>query len=209
MFKPKATRHIVPGIIALATAAIGIAQQPVKPSRELMRALQAGVPVDPATNVAPATMPSKLSRRALTALGIKAEELQEDRATTYSATRLEDEKGRLSVFYASLVKQGGRWVFFGQDLPSETVRTGSELQLAFDTERDVRYLVDFALDSAAQNFAVVAGVSRVDQAPSSGHLALVVTGTSKRLTVRALPLGDEKHQTRDFTLFEVTVTPIG
>ena len=89
------------------------------------------------------------------------------------------------------------------------MRTGSELQLAFDTERDARYLVDFALDSAEQNFVVVTGDSRSDQAPSNGHLALVVTGTGKRLIVRALPFGDDKHQTRDFTLFEVTVTPIG
>jgi hypothetical protein len=209
MIKPTVSHRIVTGIVALATAAIAFAQQPVKPSSDLLRAIRAGVPIDPATNVAAASMPGKLSRRALTALGIKPEELQEDRATTYSATRLEDEKGRLSVFYASLVKEGSRWVFFGQELPAETVRTGSELQLAFDTERDARYLVDFALDSAEQNFAVVTGDARTDQAPSNGHLALVVTGTGRRLTVRALPLGDEKHQTRDFTLFEVTVTPIG
>src|SRR4029078_6510955 len=104
---------------------------------------------------------------------------------------------------------GSRWVFFGQELPAETVRTGSELQLAFDTERDARYLVDFALDSAGPQLALVTGDARTDQAPSNGHLALVVTGTGKRLTVRALPLGDEKHQPRDFPMFEGAVKPIG
>ena len=64
-------------------------------------------------------------------------------------------------------------------------------------------------DSADQNFAVVTGDSRTDQAPSAGHLALVVTGTGKRLTLRVLPLGDSGYQTRRFTLFQVTVTPVG
>jgi len=202
-------RHILFAIIVAATAALVAAQENVKPSKDLIRAIRAGVPADPATGVVPATMPGKLGRRTVEALGVKPEQLHEERAVSYSATRLEDDKGRLSVFYASVVKQSGRWVFFGQELPEETVRTGSEIQLAFDTERDARYLVDFALDSGQQNFAVVTGESRTDQAPTSGHLALVVTGTGKRVTLRVLPLGDTDYQTRHFTLFQVTVTPIG
>jgi hypothetical protein len=209
MIGTTATRRFALGIIAAVMTPIAIAQQPVQPSRDLLRAVRAGVPIDPATNVAPAAMPGKLNRRALAALGIKPEELHEERAATYSAAQLENDKGRLSVFYASIVKQGGRWVFFGQDLPTETVRTGSEIQLAFDTESDARYLVDFALDSAEQSFAVVTGDSRTDQAPANGHVAFVAAGTGKRLTIRVLPLGDQQHQTREFTLFEVTVTPIG
>jgi hypothetical protein len=204
-----AVRRFALGIIVAATAALATAQEPVKPSRDLMRAIRAGVPVDPATGVVPASAPGKLSRRTIEALGVKPEQLHEERAATYTPTRLEDEKGRLSVFYASLVKQGSRWVFFGQELPAETVRTGSEIQFEFDTERDARYLVDFALDSAEQNFAVVTDEQRTDQAPAAGHLALVVTGTGKRLTLRVLPLGDANYQTRRFTLFQVTLTPVG
>jgi hypothetical protein len=204
-----AVRRFALGIIVAATAALATAQEPVKPSRDLMRAIRAGVPVDPATGVVPASAPGKLSRRTIEALGVKPEQLHEERAATYTPTRLEDEKGRLSVFYASLVKQGSRWVFFGQELPAETVRTGSEIQFEFDAERDARYLVDFALDSAEQNFAVVTDEQRTDQAPAAGHLALVVTGTGKRLTLRVLPLGDANYQTRRFTLFQVTLTPVG
>lgn len=211
MIKPSDLRHCsITAIVcfAVATSAGVATAQDVKPSKDLLRAVRAGVPIDPATNVVPATMPGKLSRRTIEALGIKPEQLHEDRAHTYSASRLEDDKGRLTVFYASAVKQGDRWVFFAQELPAETVRTGSEIQLAFDTERDARYLVDFVLDSAQQDFAVVTGETRTDQAPAAGHLAVVVTGTGKRLTVRALPLGDAGYQTRHFTLFQVTVTPI-
>jgi len=209
MITSHSIRYVLVAIIVAASAALVTAQENLKPSKDLIRAIRAGVPTDPAAGVVPATMPGKLGRRTIEALGVKAEQLQEDRAVTYSATRLEDDKGRLSVFYASVVKQGGRWVFFGQDLPEETARTGSEIQLAFDTDREARYLVDFALDSGQQNFAVVNGESRTDQAPANGHLALVATGTGKRLTLRVLPLGDTGYQTRHFTLFQVTVTPIG
>ena len=209
MLRPSDFRRCSFAIIAAASAALVTAQENPKPSKDLVRAVRAGVPVDPATAVFPATMPGKLGRRTLEALGVKPEQVHEERAVTYSATRLEDDNGRLTVYYASLVKQGNRWVFFGQELPEETVRTGSEIQLAFDTERDARYLVDFALDSGEQDFAVVTGESRTDQATASGHLALVMTGTGKRLTLRVLPLGDTGYQTRHFTLFQVTVTPIG
>ena len=53
------------------------------------------------------------------------------------------------------------------------------------------------------------GDTRTTFAPSGGHLALVATGTGKRLGVRALPLGDATRQSLRFTLFQVTVTPIG
>ena len=100
-------------------------------------------------------------------------------------------------------------MFWFEEQPQETVRRGSEIQLAFDTQRDARYLVNFAVDSAQQEFAVVIGDTRTTIAPSLGHLAVVATGTGKRLTLRALPLGDVAHQSLRFTRFQVTVTPIG
>jgi hypothetical protein len=77
-----------------------------------------------------------------------------------------------------------------------------------DTTNGARYLVDFMLDSADQQFAVVSGDTRTTQAPNSGHLALIVTGTGKEHKVRLLPLGDASYKARRFTLFGVTVTPI-
>jgi hypothetical protein len=194
---------------ATLLAPVALAQQPVKPSKETTQAAKLAVPIDPATRVDPASFPGELGRRALAALGIEQDQLREERAATYSATHLEDEQGALTVYYASVVKQSSRWVFWAEEQPRETVRKTSEIQLAFNTQRDARYLVDFALDSAQQQFAVVIGDTRTTQAPSVGHLALVVTGTGKRATLRALPLGDATHQSLRFTLFQIKVTPIG
>jgi hypothetical protein len=204
------SRVIAVAFGAAALAALAAAQQtPVKPSKETTQAAKLAVPIDPATRVDPASFPGKLGRRALAALGIEQDQLRAERAATYSATHLEDEHGALTVYYTSVVKQSSRWVFWAEEQPQETVRRGSEIQLAFDTQRDARYLVDFALDSPQQDFAVVVGDTRATQAPSVGHLALVVTGTGKRLTLRALPLGDAAHQSLRFTLFQATITPIG
>jgi hypothetical protein len=194
---------------AAAVAALATAQFPVQPSKEAVQAAKLAVPLDPATRVDLASFPGKLGRRALAALGVEQDQLHEDRAATYSAAHLDDEHGALSVYYASVVKQSARWVFWAEEQPKETARKGSEIQLAIDTQRDARYLVDFALDSAQQEFAIVIGDTRTTLAPSVGHLALVATGTGKRLTVRAIPLGDTAHESLRFTLFQVTVTPIG
>jgi hypothetical protein len=59
------------------------------------------------------------------------------------------------VFYASVVKDGDRWLFWNEDLPKETVRAGSEVQLTLRMEKGARYLVDIALDSAEQQSAAV------------------------------------------------------
>jgi len=197
------------GLAFASVALAASAQNPVKPSKETLRSAILAAPIDPATQVDPATMPGKLGRRALEALGVKSEQLREERAVTYSATHLEDEHGRLSVYFASLIKQGNRWVFWSQELAKDTTGSGSEIQLAFDTERDARYLVDFALDTAEQDFAILIGDSRIDQAPVAGHLAVVATGTGKRIVVRALPLGDASAKTLRFTLFQATITPLG
>jgi hypothetical protein len=82
------------------------------------------------------------------------------------------------------------------------------VQLTLATTKGARYLVDFVLDSDAQQFAVVSGDTRTTQAPELGHLALVVSGTGKPHKVRVLPLGDATYKSRRFTLFRVTVTPI-
>ena len=198
---------VVVGAVLLAPFAW--AQQPTPLSKDTTQAAKLGVPIDPATRVDPASFPGKLGRRALAALGVEQDQLHEERAATYSATHLEDEHGALTVYYASVVKQGSRWVFWSEEQPQEVVRKGSEIQLAFDTQRDARYLLDFVVDSAQQDFAIVIGDTRTTFAPSGGHLALVATGTGKRLGVRALPLGDATRQSLRFTLFHVTVTPIG
>jgi hypothetical protein len=99
-------------------------------------------------------------------------------------------------------------VFWSEALSKETSREGSEVQLTLATTNGVRYLVDFAIDSDAQQFAVVSGDVRTTQAPQLGHLALIVTGTGKDHKVRLLPLGDANYKSRRFTLFRVTVTPI-
>jgi hypothetical protein len=153
-------------------------------------------------------MPRDIGRRTLEPLGLTAEQLATARAVTYSAAHLEDASGALAVFYASVVKDRDRWVFWGEDLSKDTTRAGSEVQVTFATQSGTRYLVDFVLDSAEQQFAVVAGDTRTTQAPVSGHLALIVTGTGRAEKVRLLPLGDASFKSRRFTLFEVTVTPI-
>ena len=184
------------------------AQQPVKLPDNVTQAAIQGVPLDPATRLDPARLPGELGRRALEALGLRAEQLATPRAATYSATRLEDAAGRLAVYYSSVVKQGDRWVFWSEDLAQETARLGGEVQVSFDTARDARYLVDFVMDSAPQEFAVVSGDARTTQTPEAGHLALIVTGTGREHKVRVLPLGDAQYKARRFTLFNVTVTPL-
>jgi hypothetical protein len=184
------------------------AQNPVRPSSEFFEANALGVPIDPVTRIDPAQRPRDIGRRVLEPLGLTTEQLAAARAVTYSIQRLEDETGTLQVFYASVVKDEDRWVFWSEDLPKNDTRPGSEVQLTLDTTNGARYLVDFMLDSADQQFAVVSGDTRTTQAPNSGHLALIVTGTGKEHKVRLLPLGDASFKARRFTLFGVTVTPI-
>lgn len=197
------------GLAAVAAWCGGAAaQNPVRPTDELFEANALGVPIDPETRIDPATMPRDIGRRTLEPLGLTDEQLEASLATTYSATHLEDDAGALEVFYSSVVRDEGRWVFWSEDLPKETTRNGSEVQLTLATTSGVRYLVDFVIDSAEQQFAVVSGDLRTTQAPQFGHLALIVTGTGKEHKVRLLPLGDATYKSRRFTLFRVTVTPI-
>jgi hypothetical protein len=185
-----------------------LAQQPTPLTKDVTRAVLNDVQIDPATQVDPARLPSDLGRRNLEPLGLTSEQLHRERSTVYSATRLEDDRGELAVFGAGVVKQNGRWVFWSPDVAQTVPVKRGEAQVSFDTERDTRYLVDFALDSAEQSFAVVSGETRTTQAPSFGHVTLVVDGTGKRHKVRAVPLGDSQYAARRFTLFSVTVTPI-
>jgi hypothetical protein len=185
-----------------------LAQNPVRPTDALFEASALGVPIDPATRVDPATMPRDIGRRALEPLGLKAEQLATARAVNFSPAHLEDALGTLEVFYASVVKDKGRWVFWSEGLPKDTTRQASEVQLTLATTKGTRYLVDFMIDSDVQEFAVVSGDTRATHAPELGHLALVVSGTGKPHKVRVLPLGDATYKSRRFTLFRVTVTPI-
>lgn len=188
---------------------VALAQSnPVRVTDEVLEASALGVPIDPATRVDPATMPRDIGRRTLEPLGLTANQLATARAATYSAEHLEDASGTLEVYYASVVQDDGRWVFWGEDLPKETTRAGSEVQLTLATQNGVRYLVDFVIDSAEQQFAVVSGETRTTQAAELGHIALIVTGTGREHKVRVLPLGDASFKSRRFTLFRVTVTPI-
>jgi hypothetical protein len=187
----------------------GLAQQTiVRVPDDVASAAVTGVPVDPATRIVVVRPPVQIGRRALESLGLTREQLQTDRAATYSPTHLGDEAGRLAVFNASVVKQGQRWIFWSDDIPKAAVQPSTEVQMTLETERDARYLVDFALESGAQQFAVVNGDTRTSLAPNDGHIAVVVTGTGRAETIRVLPLGDEQTHARHFTLFDVTVTPI-
>ena len=201
-------RFVVLGVVASAPLAASAQSTPVRVTQEVLEASQLDVPVDPATRVDPSTMPRDIGRRTLEPLGLTSDQLAAERAVTYSADRLEDATGRLEVYYASVVQDEDRWVFWSEDLPKETTRAGSELQLTFDARNGVRYLVDFVIDSAPQQFAVVSGETRTNSAPELGHLALIVTGTGREHKVRVLPLGDASFKSRRFTLFRVTVTPI-
>jgi hypothetical protein len=185
-----------------------LAQNPVRPTSEFFDANALGVPIDPATRIDPAQMPRDIGRRTLEPLGLTADQLVTPRAVTFSATHLEDASGALEVFYASVVRDRGRWVFWSEDLAKETAREGTEVQLTLATENGARYLVDFMLSSADQPFAVVSGGVRTTVTPELGHVALIVTGTGKEHKVRLLPLGDASYKSRRFTLFSVTVTPI-
>jgi hypothetical protein len=184
------------------------AQNPVRVTQDVLEASTLGVPIDPTTRVDRATMPRDIGRRALERLGLTAERLATARAATYSVQRLEDGAGALQVFYTSVVKEDDRWVFWAEDLPKDSARGGAEMQLRLATQSGTRYLVDFVLDSAEQQFAVVSGDTRTTQAAEAGHIALIVTGTGKDHTIRVIPLGDAAYKSRRFTLFHVTVTPI-
>jgi hypothetical protein len=197
------------GLAIVATSPFAaFAQNPVRPTSDVLDAIALDVPIDPATRVDPATRPRDIGRRTLEPLGLTVEQLETAQAATYSATHLEDAAATLEVFYASVVKDGDRWVFWSEELAKETARAGSEMQLTLRTEKGARYLVDFMLDSAEQPFAVVLGETRTTQAAEFGHLALIVTGTGRDDKVRLLPLGDASFKSRRFTLFQVTVTPI-
>ena len=197
------------GLAAAAVWACGVSgQNPVKPAQELFEANALGVPIDPETRIDPGQMPRDIGRRTLEPLGLTADQLATARAVSYSPTHLEDASGALEVFYASVVKDEDRWVFWSEALRKDTTREGSEVQLTLATTNGARYLVDFVIDSDEQPFAVVSGDVRTTQAPRLGHLALVVTGTGKEHKVRLLPLGDATYKSRRFTLFRVTVTPI-
>ncbi len=197
------------GLAAAAAWSWGAsAQNPVRPTQELFEANALGVPIDPATRIDPASMPRDIGRRTLEPLGLVDKQLDAALATSYSATHLEDDAGALEVFFASVVRDEGRWVFWSEALPKDSSRQGSEVQLTLATTNGVRYLVDFVIDSDEQQFAVVSGDARTTQAPQLGHLALVVTGTGKPHKIRLLPLGDATYKSRRFTLFRVTLTPI-
>lgn len=198
-------------LLCLAAAAWScgvLAQNPVRLTDDVVEANALGVPIDPATRVDPSSMPRDIGRRTLEPLGLKEEQLAAARAVTFSPTHLQDDAGALEVFYASVVRDDGRWVFWSEALPKETAREGSEVQLTLATTKGARYLVDFVLDSDEQPFAVVSGDARTTQTPQLGHLALVVTATGREHKVRLLPLGDASYKSRRFTLFRVTVTPI-
>ena len=197
------------GLAVITVSPLGaLAQNPVRPNAELFEANALGVPIDPETRIDPAQRPRDIGRRTLEPLGLTGEQLATARAINYSAEHLEDASGELQVFYASIVKDEDRWVFWGEDLPKSDSRAGSEVQLTLDTTNGTRYLVDFVIDSADQRFAVVSGDTRTTQAAELGHVALIVTGTGKEHKVRLLPLGDASYKSRRFTLFRVTVTPI-
>jgi hypothetical protein len=199
----------IAGLAAIAAWSCGAAaQNPVRPTQELFEANALGVPIDPETRIDPAQMPRDIGRRTLEPLGLTGDQLETPLASSYSATHLEDDAGALEVFYASVVKDKDRWVFWSEELAKDATREGSEVQLTLATTNGVRYLVDFVLDSDEQQFAVVSGDVRTTQAPQFGHLALIVTGTGKEHKVRLLPLGDASYKSRRFTLFRVTVTPI-
>ena len=196
--------------VVMALPAVSSGQNnPVRLTGDVLEANALGVPIDPVTRIDPSSLPRDIGRRTLGPLGLTEEQLVTARAATYSPEHLEDAAGTLQVFYASVVKADrGRWVFWGEDLPKEAARAGSEIQLTLATTSGARYLVDFVLDSAEQQFAVVSGDARTTVTPELGHLALVVTGTGKEHKVRLLPLGDASFKSRRFTLFRVTVTPI-
>jgi hypothetical protein len=196
------------GLAAAAWSCGALAQNPVRPADELFEANALGVPIDPTTRVDPASMPRDIGRRTLEPLGLKAEQLAAARAVSFSATHLQDALGTLQVFYTSVVRDDGRWAFWSEAVPKGSAREGSEVQLTLATTNGSRYLVDFAIDSDEQPFAVVSGDTRTTQAPELGHLALVVAGTGKEHKVRLVPLGDASYKSRRFTLFRVTVTPI-
>jgi len=195
-------------VALLAYAVLAPAQENVKLGKDVTRAATMAVPVDPDTLIDDARKPRALGRRELEALGLTPEQLDGARTTIYSATRLEDGVGELAVFASSVVKKNDRWVFWSADLPKNALRGMGEVQFSFETARETRYLVDFALDSAEQSFAVVSGETRTTQAPVSGHIALVVSGSGKRHKVRLIPVGDAQFNARRFTLFDVAVTPI-
>jgi hypothetical protein len=191
-----------------ACPVVAAAQNPVRPTAELFEANALGVPIDPATRIDFADPPRDIGRRTLEALGLAADQLATERAVALDATRLQDALATLEAFYVSVVRDQGRWVFWSEDLPKETAREGSEVQLTLATAKDVRYLVDFVLDSAEQPFAVVSGDARTTVTPALGHIALIVAGSGKAHKVRVLPLGDASYKSRRFTLFRVVVTPI-
>jgi hypothetical protein len=181
---------------------------PVRLTTEVLEAATLDLPIDPATRVDAASPPRNAGRRTLAPLGLTAEQLAAAPTTTYSAARLGDAAGSLAVFYASVVKDRDAWTFWSEDQPRDSTRPSTEVQLTFDTENGARYLVDFLLDSAEQEFAVVVGTARTTLVPELGHLATVVTGTGREVKVRLVPLGDSTFKSRRFTLFEVQVTRI-
>jgi hypothetical protein len=199
---------IVTAVLLSLPLAVLAQQRVVRVPDDIANAAVTGVPVDPATRVVIVRPPAQIGRQALEALGLTREQLDTERAVTYSPMHLEDEAGRLAVFSASLLKQGQRWIFWSDDIPKAAAPPSVEVQITLEAERDARYLVDFALESGAQEFAVVNGEARTSQTPSGGHIAVVVTGTGRAQTVRVLPLGDEQTHARHFTLFNVIVTPL-
>jgi hypothetical protein len=193
------------GLLPLAAAA---QNNPVRLTPEVLEAATLDLPIDPATRVDAASRPRDAGRRTLEPLGLTAEQLAGSATTTYSAARLGDAAGSLAVFYASVVKDRDAWVFSSEDQPRDGTRPSTEVQVTFDTDNGARYLVDFVLDSAEQEFALVVDATRTTRAPELGHLAAVVTGTGRDVKVRLVPLGDSSFKSRRFTLFEVKVTPI-
>src|SRR5690242_21740598 len=93
-----------------------LAQNPVRLTGDVVEANALGVPIDPATRVDPSSMPRDIGRRTLEPLGLTDKQLEAPLATSYSATHLDDDAGALAVFYASVVRDDGRWVFWSEAL---------------------------------------------------------------------------------------------
>jgi hypothetical protein len=173
------------------------------------RAVLQGI-VDPSTRIRVAKLPTPLERsQALARLDLRPTDLQNGNAVTYSADRLADRNGELTAFWVSIFKQEGRWVIWSDGLATNSPGAAGNISVTFASERGKRYVVDFAIDSAPQQFVVAASNGpRASQGLVDGHLATVVAGTGGRQSVRIIPEGAGGLAALPFTLFYVKVTPL-
>ena len=207
------TRHAPFAAFAITLLATPLAALPqnLKPGKDVLQAATLALPIDPA---------AQLQRRfeggyadiaghaeILRDLGLTPGQVRE-RWPLYTVDRLSDHRGSLAVFSANLVDRRGVHSLQTDDVPKGSTRNMPEVQLSFDTERGVRYLLDVVVYSGGQAFALVVGDTRTDGVPVFGHLLVIAPGTGHREKVRALPLGDAEFAARQFTLNFVSVTPI-